>query len=244
MNYLNENDSTNKSEVLLYMNTWGNYNVNGADVENINGGWKTPDEALEWTDEMENKGEEPFINDIDDYASLPFEVNEYDNVQTVVNDIKAYLDLDEYDRKVIGAIIEADDCSYDEALDIFESGDYIFYEDVNNEYDLGFKEVENCGGITSAVTDVETYIDEDKIYDTWEDDLRREFAEYNETDIDNIDEEAFEDYARDTISESIRVAIIDNDEDFFDNWFDYQAFGRDLSFDYVFTKYGAINIIR
>lgn len=243
---LQEDDENNTNqEVMLFMNTWGNYNINGADIDNINGGWKTPDEALNWYNEMNDKGEEPFINDIDDNVGLPFEVTEYSNVPEVVEEINKYLELDEYDRKVIGALMENDSSlSFDEANSIFKGGDYVFYEDVNNDYDLGYAEVESCGNIIDAVGEdrIENYINEDDIFESWEADLRDEFASDNDIDIDDIDDDEFEEYAYSVIRENIVTAIADNNMDFLSDWFDYEAYGRDLSFDFNYTSYGAIYV--
>lgn len=239
-----DENSANK-EVMLFMNTWGNYNVNGADTDSINGGWKTPDDALTWYNEMSDKNEEPFINDVDDNVGLPFEINEYSNIPETVENINEYLELDEYDRKVIGAIMENDSSlSFDDAKKVFDNGDYVFYEDINNYYDLGYAEVESSGGVLDAVgTDrIENYIDENEIYDSWEADLRDEFATDNNVDIDDIDEDEFEEYAWEVIRENIANAIADNNSDFLSDWFDYEAFGRDLAFDFTFTKYGAIYV--
>ena len=243
LSYLNEADTQN--DIMVYMNTWGNYNVNGGDASNINGGWLTPENALTWNKTMLDKGEEPFINDIDDNIGLPFEVNEYSNVEDTLNDIIKYCELDEYDRKVVGAIIENDTTlSFDEAMNIFNNGNYVFYEDVNNDYDLGYAEVEATGSVIDAVGEdkIDNYIDEDSIYDSWEADLREEFANDNDIDIDDIDETEFEEYAWDVIRENIANAIADNNSDFLTDWFDYEAFGRDLSFDFNYTSYGAIYV--
>lgn len=241
---LNEDENQVKTDsVMLFMNTWGNYNVNGADADSINGGWLTPDEALEWSNKMNELGEEPFINDIDDYVGLPFEVNEYSHIPDVVANIKKYIELDEYDRKVVGAILEADP-SYDfeDALNRKDKGDLVFYEDVNNDYALGEAEVLNCGSIVDAVgaDKIEYYIDEDMMYETWESDLRDEYAKDLGVDIDDVDEDAFEEYAWEVVRENIRTAIADDNIDFLSDFFDYEAYGRDLSFDFTYTDYGAI----
>lgn len=242
-NLKEDTDKLSTYNVLLFMNTWGNYNVNGADADSIKGGWLSPDEALEWYNKMNELGEEPFINDVDDGVGLPFEITEYSHVPDVVKNINKYLELDEYDRKIMGAILEVEPSyEFDDALKIMESGDFVFYEDVNNDYDLGEAEVLNCGSIVDAVGEdnVETYIDEDYIYESWESDLRDEFANDQGVDIDDIDEEAFEEYAWMVIRENIAVAIADNNMDFLTDYFDYEAYGRDLSFDFHYTEYGAI----
>lgn len=243
MKTLNEAETTS-SDVMLYMNTWGNYNEYGADAEQIGGGWKTPDDALTWYNEMSNKGEEPFINDIDDSIGLPFEVTEYSNVPDIVEQINDYLELDEYDRQIISAIIESGYTSdYEEAKDVYDMGNFVFYPDVSNERDLAYAELDEIGGVSAlASDDLEMYVDEDAVYESWEDDVRREYMEDNNIDEDDIDESELEDYIWEVVRESIQTAIDSGDTNFLEQFFDYDYYGRDLSFDFTFTKYGAINV--
>lgn len=243
MKNLNEAETAN-SGIMLYMNTWGNYNEFGADAEQIGGGWKTPDEALTWYNEMNNKGEEPFINDIDDNIGLPFEVTEYSDVPDIVEQINDYLDLDEYDRQVIGAILDSgytDD--YEEAKGIYDKGDFVFFPDVSNERDLAYAEIDEIGGVSELpIEELETYIDEDEVYDRWKDEISQEYMEDNDINESELDESELDDYIWEVVRENIQNAIDDGDTEFMEQFFDYDYYGRDLSFDFTFTPYGAINI--
>lgn len=243
MKTLNEAETTS-SDVMLYMNTWGNYNEYGADAEQIGGGWKTPDDALTWYNEMNNKGEEPFINDIDDTIGLPFEITEYSNVPDIVEQINDYLDLDEYDRQVIGAILDSgytDD--YEEAKSIYDTGDFVFFPDVSNERDLAYAELDEIGGVSELpIEKLETYIDEDEVYDRWKDEISQEYMEDNDINESELDESELDDYIWEVVRENIQNAIDNSDTEFMEQFFDYDYYGRDLSFDFTFTPYGAINI--
>ena len=74
----------------VYMNTWGNYNENGADVDKIDGGWKTPQEALDWCKEHSN--EECFINDYQTNLGVDLDINEYSNT---IETLEALIELEE-----------------------------------------------------------------------------------------------------------------------------------------------------
>ena len=72
---LKEDAANDADEPKLYMNTWKNYNINGADTDSITGGWMNIEQAKEFL-EVHNE-EEPFINDTD---NVPLEVDEYSKV--------------------------------------------------------------------------------------------------------------------------------------------------------------------
>ena len=124
--------------ISVFLNTWGNYNENGAD----GGFWvELPcnlDEVLERlaastgedVDEME-----VFINDFETEIS-GLEISENTDISDL-NDIAEQLEsLDKYDLEKLEAILEADGESLENALDNMD--DYIFYanqslEDVASE---------------------------------------------------------------------------------------------------------------
>ena len=244
-NYSKLEEENKEHLVKVYMNTWENYNKNGANVDEINGGWYIPSEALNWAQDMINKGEEPFINDVDDNLGIPFEITEYDDVVSTLNDVIQYCDLEDYDRKVIGAISESGNVStYAEAVKVFNNGNFTFYSNVNNDYDLGQADILENGGIfaTLDADSILSYIDEDEMLDSWDYDLRTQYADENGVDIDDIDDDDFEEFAHDVINEEIAIAIADENEDYISEFFDYEAYGRNLSYDFIYTSYGAISI--
>ena len=135
----------------IFVNTWGNYNTNGADggqwitlpmdpeeleevLENIAAlmGDKDPEWAIhdyEWTTEIE-------MDEISEYANI-FKVNEH----------CMKLDaLEEWEAEEIAAAVEAWDYTFAEALERHNRGCFIFYagmdleelaeEIINEHYDL------------------------------------------------------------------------------------------------------------
>lgn len=119
--------------ISVFLNTWGNYNENGAD----GGFWvELPcnlDEVLERlaastgedVDEME-----VFINDFETEIS-GLEISENTDISDL-NDIAEQLEsLDKYDLEKLEAILEADGGSLENALDNID--DYIYYSNMSLE---------------------------------------------------------------------------------------------------------------
>lgn len=116
----------------IFVNTWGNYNENGADggqwitlpmdpeeleevLENIAAlmGDNDPEWAIhdyEWTTEIE-------MDEISEYANI-FKLNE------MCNELD---DLDEWEAEEIAAAVEAWDYTFAEALERHNRGCFIFY---------------------------------------------------------------------------------------------------------------------
>ena len=135
----------------IFVNTWGNYNTNGAD----GGQWITlPMEADELQEVLENiaalmKDEDPewFINDYEWTIDTELgDVHEMDSITDWNERCQEVDDLEEWEAEEIAAAIEAYGYTFAEALDRQQRGCFIFYrgqdleevaEDLINEcYDL------------------------------------------------------------------------------------------------------------
>lgn len=120
----------------IYVNTWGNYNENGAD----GGEWITiPMEAgdLEKTldriaENMQDFDPEWFVNDYEWTTEIePREISEHENI-TDLNEWIGELDsLNEWDQKEIAAAMEAWGYSFEEAMDKQQSGYFTFYPNMD-----------------------------------------------------------------------------------------------------------------
>lgn len=218
---LKEDAANNSDDIQLYMNTWANYNANGADIED--GGWMTIDQAKEFLER--HKDEEPFINDTDNVPN-DFGINEYTNPWQAIEMLETFENADNKDA--LTAIIEAEGSSNIQyALEVYDSGDYTFFAGVDNDYDLGKAYVNMVGGI-SEVSHPENYINKEYVKQNFINNMNSD-EDYSDEELDAI------------VDEEINVATIDNDEAFFDNYFDYEALGRDLDFEgYFFASTGAI----
>ena len=134
---------TKTTLISVFLNTWGNYNENGAD----GGFWVNLPCDLEETLERlaASTGEkvdemEVFINDYEtDINGL--EISENSNISEL-NDLAEQLEaLDEYDLEKLEAILEADGGSLENALENMD--DYTFYAHMSLE-DVAYEIVEEC----------------------------------------------------------------------------------------------------
>lgn len=254
---LNENEID--GDIEIYMNTWANYNENGADlsrygIKSISDGWMTVDEAKEFAEKYAE--DEPFINDIDNYSGIKLNIDEYSNTIDSLDLIERINNLDKHDKEILGAIMEAQGGELEDAFDVLERGDYEWYSGIDSYDDLAYELIDQLGGI-SELSDPENYIDDEALRrdlsydidymmrDDAEDAVRNEHPGEDDEDYDF--EKEVEDY------------IDENREDYLDMWvedilnepskedieryFDYEKWGRDLSFDgYVITDNGVIRI--
>lgn len=124
----------------IFVNTWGNYNENGAD----GGGWiSLPMDEEELTETLESIAERMGDRDpefaIHDYEWETewdgFEISEYDNIEELNEFIQKLDDLTEWEQKVYCAAVEYWGKQY---VDIDELDNFNLYEDIENEYDLGY----------------------------------------------------------------------------------------------------------
>ena len=134
----------------LFVNTWGNYNENGAD----GGQWiNLPMEEDELEETLNQIAEYIGDNDpewaIHDYEWTDIEfvkVSEYDSIITLNETLTRLSDLESYEQEEVAAAIEAWEYSLEEAIDRQERGCFTFYpgmdmeevaeELVNDCYDL------------------------------------------------------------------------------------------------------------
>ena len=135
----------------LFVNTWGNYNENGAD----GGQWITlpmdPEELEEVLDNiaalMKDTDPEWFINDYEWTIETELgDVNEMDNIHDWNERCQEADNLEEWEAEEIAAAIEAYGYTFAEALDRQQRGCFIFYagqdleevaeELINECYDL------------------------------------------------------------------------------------------------------------
>ena len=228
--YNNLTEAEDINEIKLYMNTWGNYNENGADVENIGGGWMNLDQAEEFV--KNHSDVEPFINDTE--GNIPFDVDEYSNSITVIQNLKQYLALDPSDREALAGILydRYNGDNFDECLNILNDGEYIYFPGVDNEIDLGKAYVDMVG--LEGINNIENYLDRNAIAEDIKDDLYN-----NGEDLDTIDD----DDINAMVEEDIQNAIDANATNYLEQYFDYRALGRELEYEgYFYSNSGAMGI--
>lgn len=131
----------------VFVNTWKNYNENGAD----GGQWITlpmdADELEETLEEIYTKmgdfDAEPFINDYEWVTDWDgFDISEHESI-TELNELLNELDgLCESDQEVYAAAVEYWGREYVNPWDV---DDYRLYSYIQNEYDLGYYWIEESG---------------------------------------------------------------------------------------------------
>lgn len=124
----------------IYINTWGNYNENGAD----GGEWITLpmeeselDEILERVAEtMGDNDPEWFVNDYEWTIDEAFrEISEYEDFYELNEEMEKLDLLNDYEQKILMAACEV--WGYD-SIDLDDLDSYNLYEDIENDYDLGY----------------------------------------------------------------------------------------------------------
>lgn len=241
-------------EPKLFMNTWANYNENGAGSGITPTGWMSVDEAKDYADEYADY--EPFINDTD---NVPFRVSEYDNVEDVRDKLDKYESLDEQEREILKGLLENYSDDFDEMLEVVAGGDYWFIPDVSSNEDLVYGIIDALGGLEYAVCkdDIEMYFDYEMLgrdlgYDDYTDGFDEEernelYEEGKISDPDYVNAGYYfcrdEDASDESIGEAYfdmvgGIAGISNPE----VYFDYNSYGRDLWYDFTDIGCGAIRI--
>ena len=124
----------------IFVNTWGNYNENGAD----GGAWvtlpKDADELQEFLEQLaENMGDMDPEFAIHDYEWTceweGFEISEYDNIEEINEFCQRLSELNDYESKVYAAAVEYFGKEY---VEIDEIDEYNLYTDITDNYDLGY----------------------------------------------------------------------------------------------------------
>ena len=116
----------------VFINTWGNYNENGAD----GGEWITlpmdPDaleeELKKISDAMGDFDPEYCIHDYEWTTEIePREIGEMENIEELNEELRDLEDLDEWDQKEIAAAMEAFGYDFKEAHERQQRGCFVFY---------------------------------------------------------------------------------------------------------------------
>lgn len=146
----------------IYVNTWGNYNENGAE----GGQWITLPMDQE---ELENKLKEiaAKMGDHDpEWAIHDFEwttdwegreIGEMENIQSLNEYMQALDNLEMWEQELYSAAAEYWGFDY---VDIENLEEYNLYPDIKNDYDLGYYWVEESGCYDlSSMGSLKNYID-------------------------------------------------------------------------------------
>ena len=129
----------------IYINTWGNYNEHGA----FGGRWVTlPMDENELQEQlnktarvMKDFDPEWFVNDYEWTGDVsPRAIEELENIIELNEYIQKLDSLNEWEQKAYCAAVEV----FGE-IDPDDVDNYRLYEDINNDYDLGYYWIEESG---------------------------------------------------------------------------------------------------
>ena len=226
-------EAANSSEFKAYITNLGKYNEG-----DLVGQWVSfPISESDFESVLDEIGiddtyEEWFVTDYD------CDVDAY----SVLGEHPSFEQLDEFGELVeddaFKAILE-DQGNFDSAKSIYESGNYVFYPHVDSWEDFAYRYVDEMGGVSALGKDtLENNFDygqlgRDLSFDSYEDDEGEEVSagEYWCGDENATDEEIGEAYV-----DAVGFDGVANS----DNYLDYEALGRELSYDGALTNYGIL----
>ena len=146
----------------IFVNTWGNYNENGAD----GGEWITLPMDLEElaaalntiAENMGDRDPEFCIHDYEWVSEIEIrEISEYENITKLNAELEKLGELDEWEQEVFCAAVEM--WGYD-SVDPENIGDYILHTDVHTDYDLGYYLIHETGEFKlDGIKDLAHYFD-------------------------------------------------------------------------------------
>ena len=181
--------------------------------------------------------EEWFITDFEN--DYDYYVDEYENIFDL-NDLAERLEsLNDTEQLVVKAYCDGVDDDLDEAIDVATGGDYFVFWNCSDMTDVAYDWVEQLGGISEAVREPESYFDFASFGSDCRDDLDN--MAYDDWRYENPDEDEdefespYDNYSDYELGEMI---VYDMDGGFeyvsdstIESYFDFEAFGRDMSFD-------------
>lgn len=129
----------------VFINTWGNYNENGADggewitlpVEDINA------ELDKIAYNMNDLDPEFFINDYEWTIENDLRpIGEMENIEELNDELQRLADLNQWEQETYCAAVEYWGADW---VDLDELDEYNLYANIQNEYDLGYYFIHEAG---------------------------------------------------------------------------------------------------
>ena len=219
------------SNKIIAMNTWAGYN--GDDDAPEPTMFISTDEARKYAEEYAEF--EPFIADIDNWMDFPVDGTlEYYNVDDFCDLMDKWLELDDFPRKIAGTLID-NGYAFDEAIDKIDD---VFAIEASTETDLAYAYIEEAyGDVQNMDKDtLEQYIDWEEVkrleMQDNDDYYREMYEEEHGSEYDEYDYEAFKENMVDDFIAEAEGSPADYLANL-DYYFDYDQFGRDLSWDAI-----------
>lgn len=151
-----------------------------------------------------------------------------DDAQDLINLLNTVADFSDGELEAADMITDDQNGDVEEAVDAVERGDYLFFPGVEDDEELGKAYIDMIGSIKDAVGDfLERYIDIQEVAD----DMKRDPG--NTADDELLDDSTW--YA-------IAEEQVEINPEAYEDFFDYEAFGRDFHFNNgaFFGQFGAV----
>ena len=150
----------NNVKIEVFLNTWGNYNTNGAD----GGFWvELPCDLGEVMERLaKSTGEnvddmEVFINDAS-VEGISLEIEENDSIEELNELAETLTGFDEAEIEVFEAALEHG-CSFEDALEIISNYNYAVYSDCSDMAEVAEQYCDECGILDGIPEDLLYYFD-------------------------------------------------------------------------------------
>lgn len=243
---INEGVDTDSSEIKIFLTNLGKYNEG-----ELVGEWVTlpVDDFQPILDKIgiNDQYEEYFITDYE----APFEIGEYDNIKELNEIADEIKDFDETEILVLRDLVDMHNYDVKEAIKKVADGDYLFVEGDTKE-DLAYSYIDMIGGLSPDFVGQDTlerYFDYEaygrdldlggdysKAYDDEDNFIGYEDNAGNVVDVDSEEDLAY------YVIDDILGGISELSPDELTRYFDYEAYGRDLAFDFDQIDGGWVSI--
>lgn len=174
--------------------------------------------------------EEYFITDYESEVS-GLEISEYANLDELNELAEKLTELEEYEIDLVGAVMRTQGTSLKKALEKYEDISYVYLDTdtiMSNEENLAYSFIDSAYGDISYLdrNTLEKYFD----FDGFGRDLRIEGIKEEFEFVGHGDEEIGVEYVE------IIGGLNELSKNTLESYFDYEFFGRDLSFDYEIDR--------
>lgn len=174
--------------------------------------------------------EEYFITDYESEVS-GLEISEYANLDELNELAEKLTELEEFEIDLVGAVMRTQGTSLKKALEKYEDISYVYLDTetiMSNEENLAYSFIDSAYGDISYLdrNTLEKYFD----FDGFGRDLRIEGIEEEFEIVGHSDEEIGVEYVE------IIGGLNELSKNTLESYFDYEFFGRDLSFDYEIDR--------
>jgi antirestriction protein len=142
-----------KMELQLYIANLGKYNEGI-----LKGEWFTLPVDFQEVAKQIGLNEEYEEYAIHDYEA-PFHISEYESLDSLNEIAERLASLDEIEAKAVASVMDNNHLNINEAMDMLENGEILFYHDCKDMSDVAYEVVESGGLLDSMPENLRFYFD-------------------------------------------------------------------------------------